>query len=345
MKMLKTVLLMLAACILLLSPVIALAQDPDTSETTETESTEMETAEASESGMICETDYVVQVNDWLSKIAEKTYNNVLAYPAIAAATNTQSATDDTYASIDDPDIIEPGWVLCLPSADDASAILASGDAAQYISKMAPSRSGTVLLPDLSGTALLPDLSTTETETDTSANSATEADAAETSESMEAATEESTDESSEGESMEADTEESADESSESESMEADTPPGLPLDGQVWQLASYGDVDDQQAVLAAVQVTAGFFPEGNESAGRLSGSTGCNAFFTTYAADGETLTVAATAATRIACAVPEGVMEQEQAFLTALVSADKYRTQGEQLEVFYNGGDSVLTFVAQ
>jgi heat shock protein HslJ/LysM repeat protein len=70
----------------------------------------------------CESNYTVQVGDWLSKIAEKDLGNVLAYPAIVAATNTQ--TDDTYATITNPDLIEPGWTLCIPSADDAATLMA-----------------------------------------------------------------------------------------------------------------------------------------------------------------------------------------------------------------------------
>lgn len=36
----------------------------------------------------CQQDYTVQSDDWLSKIAEKFYGDVLAFPAIAEATNT-----------------------------------------------------------------------------------------------------------------------------------------------------------------------------------------------------------------------------------------------------------------
>jgi heat shock protein HslJ len=70
----------------------------------------------------CASNYTVQVGDWLSKIAEKSFGDVLAYPAIVAATNTQ--TDDMYAAIADPDLIEPGWTLCIPSADDAATLMA-----------------------------------------------------------------------------------------------------------------------------------------------------------------------------------------------------------------------------
>ena len=71
----------------------------------------------------CEQSYSVQVGDWLSKLAEKYCGDVFAYPAIVAATNAQ--TDEAYATIADPDLIEPGWTLCIPSADDAAALMAS----------------------------------------------------------------------------------------------------------------------------------------------------------------------------------------------------------------------------
>jgi len=71
----------------------------------------------------CEQNYSVQVGDWLSKLAEKYYGDVFAYPVIVAATNAQ--TDEAYATIADPDLIEPGWTLCIPSADDAATLMAS----------------------------------------------------------------------------------------------------------------------------------------------------------------------------------------------------------------------------
>lgn len=66
--------------------------------------------------VVCESDVVVQADDWLSKIADKVYGNVLAFPAIAEATNSKAAADDSYSAIDDVNVIEPGWKLCLPPA-------------------------------------------------------------------------------------------------------------------------------------------------------------------------------------------------------------------------------------
>ncbi|GAB4447923.1 MAG: hypothetical protein Kow0031_30490 [Anaerolineae bacterium] len=73
--------------------------------------------------LACSQEVVVQADDWLSKIAEKVYGDVLAYPAIADATNAKHAEDDSFAMIDNVDVIEVGWKLCVPSAEDAQAML------------------------------------------------------------------------------------------------------------------------------------------------------------------------------------------------------------------------------
>src|SRR5262245_5886193 len=77
----------------------------------------------------CESDVVVQSDDWLSNIADKFLGSVQAYPAIFEATNAKAATDDSYATIADPNIIEPGWKLCVPRAEAAQATMAETGAA------------------------------------------------------------------------------------------------------------------------------------------------------------------------------------------------------------------------
>jgi putative spermidine/putrescine transport system substrate-binding protein len=71
----------------------------------------------------CEQDVIVQADDWLSKIADKVYGDVLAFPAIVEATNAMAASDSSYAQISNPDIIEPGWKLCLPGSEEAQTTL------------------------------------------------------------------------------------------------------------------------------------------------------------------------------------------------------------------------------
>jgi hypothetical protein len=91
-----TTTLMILVLVALLLPVTTTAQEP----------------------VECETEYTVQVGDWLSKIADKYYGDMFAYPAIVSATNAQAG--EAYASITNPDLIEPGWTLCIPGADDAA---------------------------------------------------------------------------------------------------------------------------------------------------------------------------------------------------------------------------------
>lgn len=101
-KLVNTIRVMvLLALLLTLAPTVILAQEEVT----------------------CESDAIVQADDWLSKIADKFLGDVLAFPAIVEATNAKAATDDTYATIDNPDVIEPGWKLCIPSSEAAVAAL------------------------------------------------------------------------------------------------------------------------------------------------------------------------------------------------------------------------------
>jgi molybdate transport system substrate-binding protein len=71
----------------------------------------------------CAEEYTVQLDDWLSKISEKLLGDVLAYPAIAEATNQKHTSDASFAEIANPDLIEVGWKLCVPGPEDAQALL------------------------------------------------------------------------------------------------------------------------------------------------------------------------------------------------------------------------------
>ncbi|MCB0181605.1 MAG: LysM peptidoglycan-binding domain-containing protein, partial [Anaerolineae bacterium] len=63
--------------------------------------------------------YTVQADDWLSKLADKFYGDVEAWPAIWQATNTKATEDDSFAVIDDPNIIEVGQKLWIPTQEEA----------------------------------------------------------------------------------------------------------------------------------------------------------------------------------------------------------------------------------
>jgi peptide/nickel transport system substrate-binding protein len=66
-------------------------------------------------------DYVVVADDWLSKLADKYLGNPMAYPAIVHYTNQKHAEDASYAEITNPDLIEVGWKIYIPSAAEAEA--------------------------------------------------------------------------------------------------------------------------------------------------------------------------------------------------------------------------------
>lgn len=59
-------------------------------------------------------EYIVQKGDWLSKIADRYYGDPMAYPAIVEATNAKAAEDDSFAVIDNPDLIFVGQKLWIP---------------------------------------------------------------------------------------------------------------------------------------------------------------------------------------------------------------------------------------
>ncbi len=67
--------------------------------------------------------YTVQKDDNLWAIAEKYLGNGIAYKAIAAATNAKHEEDATFAVIDNPSLIQPGWKLFIPSAQEAAEFM------------------------------------------------------------------------------------------------------------------------------------------------------------------------------------------------------------------------------
>jgi hypothetical protein len=59
---------------------------------------------------------VVQTGDWLSKLADKFYGDPQAWGVIVDATNAKAASDNTFATITDPNLIEVGQKLWIPTA-------------------------------------------------------------------------------------------------------------------------------------------------------------------------------------------------------------------------------------
>ncbi|MCB0212150.1 MAG: molybdate ABC transporter substrate-binding protein [Anaerolineae bacterium] len=71
----------------------------------------------------CAENYTVQADDWLSKIADKFLGDAQAYPVIFEATNQQHTADNAFALIENANLIEVGWQLCIPSSEQAELLL------------------------------------------------------------------------------------------------------------------------------------------------------------------------------------------------------------------------------
>jgi heat shock protein HslJ len=113
---------------------------------------------------------------------------------------------------------------------------------------------------------------------------------------------------------------------------------PLEGTDWTAQAYNNGRDAVVTLiAGTTITARF--EG----GRVAGSAGCNSYSAAYSLSGSAIEIGPAISTRMACAAPPGIMEQEAAYLAALATARVYRTEGNRLILETADGARVASFV--
>jgi len=112
----------------------------------------------------------------------------------------------------------------------------------------------------------------------------------------------------------------------------------LEGIEWQLVSWLDDDGERVdALPEAPITLVF------ADGRVAGDAGCNRYFTSYEADGDTLAIDDKIGhTMMAC--PEPVMAQEQAYLALLPQAAAFSIEGETLTLIDADGEALLVFKA-
>jgi heat shock protein HslJ len=110
----------------------------------------------------------------------------------------------------------------------------------------------------------------------------------------------------------------------------------LGGRTWVLASLGGDPVQEGTT----VTLEFSP----AEGGIAGSGGCNHYFGNFKLQDDRLTISALGMTEMYCMDPEGVMEQERSYLTALGDAETVQLVDGQLKIQYQGG-ATLVFDAQ
>ena len=96
----------------------------------------------------------------------------------------------------------------------------------------------------------------------------------------------------------------------------------------------------SLIIGSEITAVFDDEGN-----MGGSGGCNTYGAGYEVDGETITIGPARSTLMACAEPDGVMEQEQAYFQALANATVFSIDGDRLQLRDADGALQVDFRAQ
>jgi heat shock protein HslJ len=116
--------------------------------------------------------------------------------------------------------------------------------------------------------------------------------------------------------------------------------ISLTGTTWLLTMYNNGKEALvSTLADAEITAVFGEDGS-----LSGSAGCNDYNASYTVTGDAMTVSAPATTRMMCAEPAGVMDQETAYLAALTMAASYSIVGDELDIADAEGNTLLTYTA-
>lgn len=113
----------------------------------------------------------------------------------------------------------------------------------------------------------------------------------------------------------------------------------LTGTSWTATSYNNGKEAVvSVLAGSEITAEFGEDGT-----LSGSAGCNRYTASYSVDGDSIQVSPPASTRMMCASPEGVMEQEAAYLAAIPQAARYELRADSLTLRDGNGSTLAQYV--
>jgi heat shock protein HslJ len=112
----------------------------------------------------------------------------------------------------------------------------------------------------------------------------------------------------------------------------TPAVLELEGTRWVL----DTLNGSPPVEGSEITLEF------QDGNAAGSAGCNSYGGSFTTDGGQLSIPEIVRTEMACLEPEGVMEQEDAYLAALQSAAAYRLVDGRLQIENAAGEAVLVF---
>ena len=114
--------------------------------------------------------------------------------------------------------------------------------------------------------------------------------------------------------------------------------LPLPSE-WKLVSFGKAGAEAPVVEGSSVTLKFDVDG-----QAGGSGGCNSYGAKYETQGHNLAIKELISTLMAC-LDEQVNQQESQYFAALQAATKYEISGDNLTIYYDDGQSQLSFTKQ
>ncbi len=106
---------------------------------------------------------------------------------------------------------------------------------------------------------------------------------------------------------------------------------------WNATSFLQGTGVSTLIAGTAIAATFASDGT-----LTGSAGCNTYRANYTAERGRLTISPPSSTKRFCSEPDGVMEQEQAYLAALPKAAAYSVEGTTLSLLTSAGTFVAVF---
>ena len=121
---------------------------------------------------------------------------------------------------------------------------------------------------------------------------------------------------------------------------------PLAGTEWEVTGYNNgKGGVVSVVTGSELSALFGADG-----RLAGSAGCNNYNAAYEVDDASavegdISIGPAASTRMMCAEPEGIMEQEALYLAALEMAETYKIEGDRLQLRTAEGALVADYRAR
>ena len=91
---------------------------------------------------------------------------------------------------------------------------------------------------------------------------------------------------------------------------------------WTLVSYANNPPVEGTIVSLQ-----FKDG-----QISGNAGCNHYGGSYKISGQTISFSDIYATEMFCSDPQGVMDQEQAYLAALKAVERFDLAANVLTIF-------------